>query len=1816
MFRILRLSRQVSILAAGLFLLVHIPSARAFDHPSALHTQADFDRMKAKVQAGAHPWIDSWNILINNSSANLGYPTHPQAVLQRGNGGGACLSADNYQFAYYDTAAAYQFALRWKGTGDNRYADAAINILNQWSSTCTNLCGDPNIQLLEIYGYQFAVAGDIMRSYTNWAAADVQRFQVWMVNLWYPMDHGFLLQHMGACATHQWANWDLCSMNSMMAIGILCDDTNIYNEALTYFKNGLGAGNIEQTVYYMFPGYLGQGQEEGRDQGHSGMDVAMLGVFCTMAYNHGDDLFAYQNNRVLSLCEYFAEYNLGYGVPYTTYGNCDATPQTSIGGSSQGDNRPAWDLIYNHYVNLKGLAAPWSTIYATRSRPEGGGGNYGGNSGGYDQLGFTTLTCSLDPIVVGANPSGLTANLSGPQQVILNWWGTANATNYLVKRATTSGGPYTTIATNTANLVTYTDLGANETITTNLLTYTDSSVTNGVTYYYTVSALTPLGESGNALEQRVSLLPQLIAYYKFDESSGKKAADASGNGQAATLTGATFLAVGHSNNSVNMNGSMQFVTLPAGITTNLTDFTIATWVYLNGTQGYWSRLFDFGAGVTNSAGWPMRYMFLCPSAGSINFTISVGSDQVENGYSPAQSVTTASVLPINSWHHVAVTLAGTTCSIYVDGVLAGSGTITITPSQLGTTTQNCIGRSQWTSDPYLIGRVDDFRIYNGALSAAQLAALVAAYPVPPPAPTNVVATVVSANEIDFTWSPANGATNYYVKRSTTSGGPYTTISAPLTQTNFSDTSLIGGNTYYYVVTAINDGGATNSTPVSATTLTAPAAPASLTATAVSSSQINLSWPASAGATSYNVNSANFSGGPYTVIATNVTATGYTNTGLHNGATYYYVVTAVNANGVSTNSLEASATTQPLPAMPAGVMATPGNLSVQVQWNAAAYAASYNVKRSTTSASGYFTIASNVMTAGFLDTGLTNGTTYYYVVSAVNAVGESANSAEVSATPTDLLDWWKFDETSGSTAADSGARANNGTLMGGATWISGISSNAVHLDGTANGYVSFPSGLVSTLNDFSICSWVKADASATWARVFDFGSGTGTYMFLSPFNGSGTVRYAILTPSSGGEQGINSPAALSTGTWHHLAVTLSGTTGVLYIDGQAVGTNSSMTLTPSSLGSTTTNYIGKSQWNDPNLTGSVDDFRIYARALSGGEIAALSTFVPPAPTGLAAVAGNANATLVWGASSGATSYNVKRATTSGSNYVTVASAATSHYVDSGLVNGTTYYYVVSAVSAAGESANSAEASVVPNAGAATALIWSGAVNGTWDTTTANWLNSVSSATFADGNTAIFADAGTNTTISLSASRSPGTTIVNNATANYTLAGSAIAGTGSLVKSGSGTLTLSNANTFSGGTTLNAGQITLGASASGSGNSVTSGPLGQSTLTLGGGKLQMNKQTLGNNLLAAANTTTVIDNAGGDGYLDGNLSGSGTVTLQNSSSIGLSLKIAFNATVDWSGFTGTLNYNVANGNVFNVFLPTSFNLAQATLNTGGSGTPPGNWSSIRAGGTNRLGALSGAKGYLDIGGIWVVGSLNTSTTFGGAIIDTGGITKVGTGTLTLSGANTYTGPTTVSNGELVVSTVFAGNGIFLVTNSATLGVTNLSATSALISNLVTAAGSTLEFQNVSGTTTPLVLASNVTVSGGCTVKITGASGLVAGNSYPLISYAGTLNGMFANLQLQMPHGWRGALVNNGNQISLANVAVVSTTPPRMSATPNGQQLQLFWPQANTGWRLQAQTNALNAGLGTNWTDIPAAIATNQIGVPLVATNGCVFFRLVYP
>ncbi|HKV26085.1 MAG TPA: glycoside hydrolase family 44 protein [Candidatus Acidoferrum sp.] len=179
---------------------------------------------------------------------------------------------------------------------------------------------------------------------------------------------------------------------------------------------------------------------------------------------------------------------------------------------------------------------------------------------------------------------------------------------------------------------------------------------------------------------------------------------------------------------------------------------------------------------------------------------------------------------------------------------------------------------------------------------------------------------------------------------------------------------------------------------------APPVPSGLAATA-GNAQVSLTWNASAGATAYYVKRSTTTGGPYTQIAATA-GTSYTDAGLANGTKYFYVVAAYNSYGQSANSLQASATpTAPLapPATPTGLTPTAGNAQVSFTWNASAGASSYHLKRSTANGGLYTQIAAPTAT-NYTDTGLTNGTTYYYVVSALNSVGESANSAQVSATP--------------------------------------------------------------------------------------------------------------------------------------------------------------------------------------------------------------------------------------------------------------------------------------------------------------------------------------------------------------------------------------------------------------------------------------------------------------------------------------------------------------------------------------------------------------------------------------------------------------------------------------------------------------------------------------------------------------------------------------------------------------------------------------------------------------------------------------------------
>ncbi|MER7334795.1 MULTISPECIES: beta-L-arabinofuranosidase domain-containing protein [unclassified Micromonospora] len=174
-------------------------------------------------------------------------------------------------------------------------------------------------------------------------------------------------------------------------------------------------------------------------------------------------------------------------------------------------------------------------------------------------------------------------------------------------------------------------------------------------------------------------------------------------------------------------------------------------------------------------------------------------------------------------------------------------------------------------------------------------------------------------------------------------------------------------------------------------------------------------------------------------------------------------------------------------------------------------------------------------------------------------------------------------------------------------VPGRFGNGLRLNGpSAAQHVTLPQETISQLTDFTIATWVNLASTQSWSRLFDFGQNTTVNMFLTPRAGvAGNVpRFAITVGGSGGEQQINGNAALPTNQWVHLAVTLAQNTGTLYVNGQQAGVNSNMTLNPSHLGNPGNRWIGRSQYGDPFLDATIDEFHIFDRALSQPEVQSL------------------------------------------------------------------------------------------------------------------------------------------------------------------------------------------------------------------------------------------------------------------------------------------------------------------------------------------------------------------------------------------------------------------------------------------------------------------------------------------------------------------------------------------------------------------------------------------------------------------------------------
>lgn len=404
-----------------------------FVHPGGIVSQADIDRAKQLLADGDVRIKKAWNILCANEYSNANIATWPTETVIRGGSSG-----QNYMNCARGAAMAFQNALRWKIGGTRANADAAVRILMQWARQCKGLGGDTNISLAAgIYGHEFANAAELMRDYDGWSRQEFDEFKQWIIRVFYNPSIDFLRRRhdtwlnarnasLGERPGHYWSNWGLCNALCVMSIGILCDDVHMYNQGVSFYKyDHVGTykdrtnysvilndgcdefiGNLVPVVHKDSRGplgYLGQMQESGRDQGHALMALGLALDICTVGFNQGDDLFAYMNDRIAAGTEFVAAMNFGgvdaTALPWTNYNYADCRGRMGAGWLMEGPNtggageyRPYWDRAIGYYEGLRGVKLQYAEQASAKICPDGGGGNYSQNSGGFDHLGFSTLT--------------------------------------------------------------------------------------------------------------------------------------------------------------------------------------------------------------------------------------------------------------------------------------------------------------------------------------------------------------------------------------------------------------------------------------------------------------------------------------------------------------------------------------------------------------------------------------------------------------------------------------------------------------------------------------------------------------------------------------------------------------------------------------------------------------------------------------------------------------------------------------------------------------------------------------------------------------------------------------------------------------------------------------------------------------------------------------------------------------------------------------------------------------------------------------------------------------------------------------------------------------------------------------------------------------------------------------------------------------------------------------------------------------------------------------------------------------------------------
>ena len=375
-FRLVK--RIISLLTLSILIyFVSLTSALGgFIHPGIYHDANDLAFMRQKIAEHAEPWSSAWKGLQSEYYAKATWAPHATAVWD----------ANKHGYMDGDAVAAYSNALQWALTGDESHAQAAINILNAWSSSLQSIVGTVHQEQV-VCGWngchlanaaELLVHGGIKGKTSGWKPEDIAKCKK-MFDLFYDTIKDFQPGFNG--------NWDAAMMNTMMSIAIFCDDQAKFDRAVNHFYGkDQKPGQWGYLTAYIYP--TGQCEETGRDQGHVQMGLGNYVSICEIGRHQGLDLYGAANNRLLLGLEYTVKFNLGNDdIPYQP-GPVPSwkVPSAEMCGLFSG----IYEAAYQHYVCRKGLKMPYTAELFSRKdikhvgaktagehRPEGGSLNSG-----------------------------------------------------------------------------------------------------------------------------------------------------------------------------------------------------------------------------------------------------------------------------------------------------------------------------------------------------------------------------------------------------------------------------------------------------------------------------------------------------------------------------------------------------------------------------------------------------------------------------------------------------------------------------------------------------------------------------------------------------------------------------------------------------------------------------------------------------------------------------------------------------------------------------------------------------------------------------------------------------------------------------------------------------------------------------------------------------------------------------------------------------------------------------------------------------------------------------------------------------------------------------------------------------------------------------------------------------------------------------------------------------------------------------------------------------------------------------------------------